>query len=97
VVKLDQSSAIHLAQAVLNVRDDGIRHKQRPVEFQQSRPLDSLNVSPQMTVLTSQVAVPSPPGHGSSFIGIDPLSGVSLCGPSCSSNAAKVASSEART
>jgi hypothetical protein len=38
-----------------------------------------------------------PPGHGSSFIGIGLSSAVSLHGPSCSNNAANVASSEART
>src|SRR5690348_1196178 len=38
-----------------------------------------------------------PPGHASSFIGIGPLLGPSLWGPSCSSSAANVVSSGART
>src|SRR5215831_16439540 len=38
-----------------------------------------------------------PPGQGSSFIGIGVPSCISLCGPSCSSSAANVASSDART
>src|SRR5262249_14673377 len=38
-----------------------------------------------------------PPGHGSSFIGNGVPSGVSLCGPSCSSSAVNVESRDART
>src|ERR1700675_262213 len=38
-----------------------------------------------------------PPGHASSFMGIGVPSVISLCGPSCSSSAVKVASSGART
>src|SRR5713101_7262183 len=38
-----------------------------------------------------------PPGHGSIFMGIGVPSMTSLCGPSCSSSAAKVTSRGART
>src|SRR5207245_8798025 len=53
VVEFDQRSSVHLAQPVLHVRDDRIRHEQRPSDFQKCRPLDCLHVSPEMTVLVT--------------------------------------------
>src|ERR1700681_3344241 len=60
VVKFNQRSAIHFAQPVLQIRDRRIRHKQRPVNLQQRRPLDRLHRSPEVPVVSAQVAVPPP-------------------------------------
>ena len=59
--------------------------------------LHGLHVSPEMSVSVAQIAIHLPPGQGSIFIGIALPSGVSLSGPICSSKAAKMSSSVART
>src|SRR5215470_1559786 len=58
VMELDQRSARFFAQPVLHVRRDRIRHKKRPVELEQRRPLDRLDVPPQIPVVVAKVAVP---------------------------------------
>src|SRR6266404_879790 len=58
VMKADQCSAISLAQAVLHVRDGGIRHEQWPSDFEQRRPLDGLHHSPEVAVVVAKVAIP---------------------------------------
>src|SRR5450631_1183398 len=58
VVKLDQRSAVFLAQPVLHIRDRRIGHKQRSRNFEERRPLDGLYVSPEVSVVIAEVAVP---------------------------------------
>src|ERR1700740_859023 len=50
VVEFDQRAAVVVTQPVLQVRDYRVRHEQRPGDFQQSRVLDRLHVSPEMPV-----------------------------------------------
>ena len=42
----DRCRAIRLGQAVLDIRDEGIRRKQRACNFKQRGPLDGLHMTP---------------------------------------------------
>src|SRR5579864_3973760 len=64
VVELDHRLAALLAQPVLQVRHDRIRHEQRPGNLKQRGTLDRLHVSPQMSVAVAQIAEPAPAGPG---------------------------------
>src|SRR6266849_2514471 len=73
VSKLNQRPAIHLAEAVLHIRNDRIRHKQWARDFQKRRPFDSLHHSPEVAVPVPQIAVPPAPRprldlHGHRFV-----------------------------
>ena len=58
MMELDERSAIFLAQPVLQIGDNRIRHEQRTGKFNQRGPLDGLHVSPEMPVAISQIAIP---------------------------------------
>ena len=98
VVKLDQRSAVFLAQPVLHIRDSRIGHEQRSRNFEQRRPLDGLHVSPEVSVAIAQVAVPPVrPARARSSSASECRPAFHSPAPICSSNAANVVTSDALT
>ena len=55
----DERAAIDFLQPVLQVGYDGHRHEQRSVNFEQRRALDCLHVPPEMSIVISQIAIPT--------------------------------------
>src|SRR5262245_32638857 len=55
----DQRSTVDFPEPVLQVRDDRHRHEQRSRDLEQCWPLDRLNVSPEVSVVVAEIAVPA--------------------------------------
>src|SRR5580704_9508892 len=64
VLELDQRPAVLLAEPVLNVVGDGIRHEQGAGKLQERGPFDRLHMRPEMAVAIAEIAVPAPAGPG---------------------------------
>src|SRR6476620_3976895 len=59
VLEHDQRAAIHFLQSILHVRDRRVRHEQGPVNLEQRRALDALDVTPEMTVVPAEIPEPA--------------------------------------
>ena len=55
----DQGSAIDFFQPILNVRHHGSRDHEWAGDFEEGRPLDRLDDTPEVTVVVAEVAEPS--------------------------------------
>ena len=55
VAEGDESAALLFRQSVLNVREERGGSKQRSGDFEECRPLNGLNVSPEVTVGVAQI------------------------------------------
>src|ERR1700688_3853384 len=74
VVEFDQRAARHLAQAVLQVGYDRMRHEERAADLEQGGPLDGLDRAPVVAVAVAEIAEPAAAGprldvhrHGLAF------------------------------
>src|ERR1700691_477390 len=62
VRELDQRLAALLAEPVLDIVGNRLRHEERPAEFKQGRPLDRLHHAPAVAVAIAEIAEPAPTG-----------------------------------
>src|SRR5215471_18127112 len=62
MAELDERPARLLAETVLQIVRDRMRHEQRPAKFQQSRLLDGLNRGPIVATAVAEIAIPPTAG-----------------------------------
>src|SRR5215475_11331677 len=62
VPKRDKRPTLDFLEAVLDIGYGSGGQEQRPRDFEQRRTFDGLYVSPQMTVVVSEIAEPAAPG-----------------------------------
>src|SRR6516165_9662202 len=62
MVELDERPARLLAETVLQIVRDRMRHEERPAKFQQSRLLDGLNGGPIVAIAVAEIAIPPAAG-----------------------------------
>src|SRR5262249_37384824 len=55
----DERPAVDLGEPILHVRDDRRRHEERTGDLEQRRPLDGLDMAPEMAVAVAEIAEPA--------------------------------------
>src|SRR5215216_4101266 len=62
MLKDNERAAVDVLQSVLQVRHRRVRHEAWTVDLQQRRALDALHMSPQVTVVATEIAEPAATG-----------------------------------